>query len=524
MITWASLWWLPPLVGVLYYVARNRSRKQRMQGASSPPGPKGWPFVGNALELASSNAQTMTEIYRRWAEEYGSVVQFSLMGNKQVIVSDHNIANDLFVNRGSKYSDRGAPHALEYITMNQNPGFRPKDEGWRRQAKMMHSAISITSINRYQSLMDDEATFTLGELIQSPLSFNDQFLRYSYSVLTTSLLGFPVRSTSDPYMHHNEEFTAELMKAFRPDCFPSNVFPILRALPYWLVPSLRKMESLRREYEEQMWRFRSEVEGLVKKGAATESIYKHFLLNRGDYSVTDEESVHTFQALLDGGTRSPHNNLLTFLFLMMDYPEWQRRLQQEVDSVCGEHRIPNYTDIPRLPTVRAVVKEGIRYRSIVAEMGISHALQTDDHYNGFYFKKGTVFHVPFRSILMDKTEYPDGELFNPARWLDPSYPTYREPLTVYPNCRKFAAFGYGRRACPGVEFSERTLVIMVAKLAWAVDIRWPLDRDGNALRQEIEYEPVPAPRPMKFRCGITARNLGRVEVIKGAAGGLHVSK
>ncbi|KAK2055862.1 cytochrome P450, partial [Colletotrichum caudatum] len=177
-----------------------------------------------------------------------------------------------------------------------------------------------------------------------------------------------------------------------------------------------------------------------------------------------------------------------------------------------------------LPAVRAVIKEGIRYRSIVAEIGISHVLQTDDIYQGFYFEKGTVFHVPFRSILMDKTEYPDGELFNPARWLEPDYPTYREPLTVYPNCRKFAAFGYGRRACPGVEFSERTLVIMAAKLAWAVNIRWPLDRDGNEMREEIEYEPVPAPRPMKFGCSITARSPERVEVIKQAAGELDLCK
>ncbi|KAK1979521.1 putative cytochrome P450 oxidoreductase [Colletotrichum cereale] len=523
MIMWAPLLWLPLLATGLFYITQNRSRKRRMQGASFPPGPKGWPFVGNALELASSNSQTMIETFRRWTEAYGSVVQFTLMGgDKQVIVSDHKIANELFVNRGSKYSDRGAAHAVEYITMKQNPGFRPKDEGWRRQRNMIHGAISITSINKYQSLMDNEATFTLLELTQSPSSFNDQFLRYSYSVLTTSLLGFPVRSTSDPYMHHNEEFTAEIMKGFRPDCFPSNVFPILRALPYWLVPSLRKMESLRREYEEQMWRFRREIERLVKEGKATESVYKNFLLNRSEYSVTDEESVHTFQALLDGGTRSPHNNLLTFLFLMMDYPEWQRKLQEEVDSVCGEHRMPNYTDIPQLPTVRAVVKEGVRYRSIVAEMSVSHALQADDIYNGFYFEKGTVFHAPFRSILMDKEEYPDGELFNPARWLEPGYPTYREPLTVYPNCRKFAAFGYGRRACPGVEFAERTLVIMAAKLAWAVNIRWPLDQDGNELREEIEYEPVPAPRPMNFGCSITARTPERVEVIKQAAGELDL--
>ena len=155
------------------------------------------------------------------------------------------------------------------------------------------------------------------------------------------------------------------------------------------------MERLRREYVEQMWSFRSRIEKSVKDGSAMESIYKHFLLNRGDYAVTDEESVHTFQGMIDGGTRSPHNNLLTFLFLMMEYPEWQRKLHEEVDQVVGKDRMPTYADIPKLPTVRAIVKEGVRFRSIVAEMGITHCLEKDDVYEGYFFEKGTVFHAPF---------------------------------------------------------------------------------------------------------------------------------
>jgi cytochrome P450 len=260
---------------------------------------------------------------------------------------------------------------------------------------MIQSAINITSINKYQSLMDDEATFTLNALLQSPDSFHGEFLRYSYSVLTSSLLGFSVRSPSDPFIDHNETFTAELMNSFRPDCFPSNVFPLLRKMPMWLMPSLRTMERLRKEYVSEMWAFRSKIEKLVKDGSATESIYKRFLLNRNEYSVTDEESVHTFQAMIDGGTRSPHNNLLTFLFLMMEFPEWQKKLQEEVDKVVGKDRMPSYTDIPNLPTVRAIVKETVRYRSIVAEMGIGHCLQEDDIYDGYFFEKGTVFNAIF---------------------------------------------------------------------------------------------------------------------------------
>ncbi len=79
------------------------------------------------MELASSNSSSIIHIFHKWAQEYGPIAQFSLMGTKQVVLSDEKIANELFVKRGTRYSDRGAPHAVEHISMNQNPGFRPKD-------------------------------------------------------------------------------------------------------------------------------------------------------------------------------------------------------------------------------------------------------------------------------------------------------------------------------------------------------------------------------------------------------------
>lgn len=259
----------------------------------------------------------------------------------------------------------------------------------------MQSAVNITAVNQCQGLMDSEATFTLQALLHSPLAFDDQLLRYAYSVLTSSMLGFSIRSASDPFIRHNEDFTAEIMNSFRPDCFPTNVFPMLKHLPSWLVTSLARMERLRVEYSDQMWSLRRKIEQSVKDGSATDSMYKHFLLNRADYAVTEEESVHAFQGMIDGGTRSPHNNLLTLFYLMMEYPQWQAKLQEEVDRVVGSARLPTYEDIPNLPTVRAIVKEGVRYRSIVAEMGISHQLEQDDKYDGYFFEGGTIFHAIF---------------------------------------------------------------------------------------------------------------------------------
>lgn len=75
-----------------------------------------------------------------------------------------------------------------------------------------------------------------------------------------------------------------------------------------------------------------------------------------------------------------------------------------------------------------------------------------------------------RSIQRDPALYPDPDSFNPNRWLSVEYPTYREPLTQYPNCQNYSVFGFGRRLCPGSNIAERSLNIIVARLGWACNI------------------------------------------------------
>ena len=75
-----------------------------------------------------------------------------------------------------------------------------------------------------------------------------------------------------------------------------------------------------------------------------------------------------------------------------------------------------------------------------------------------------------RAIHRDPELYPDPEVFNPGRWLSPDYPTYREPLDKYPNLQNFSAFGFGRRICPGMNIAEKSLYIVIARLAWTTKI------------------------------------------------------
>ncbi|KAH6681536.1 cytochrome P450-like protein, partial [Halenospora varia] len=111
--------------------------------------------------------------------------------------------------------------------------------------------------------------------------------------------------------------------------------------------------------------------------------------------------------------------------------------------------------------------------------------------------------------------YPDPETFNPDRWLNPKYPTFREPLTKYPNLSRYLTFGFGRRICPGLESAERALFIQVSNLAWACNIELKKDENGMTIPVPwYDYNLGVNTAPKKFYFNILPRDEDRVELMQ----------
>jgi cytochrome P450 len=51
---------------------------------------------------------------------------------------------------------------------------------------------------------------------------------------------------------------------------------------------------------------------------------------------------------------------MTFFLAMIMRPDVQKKAQDEVDFIVGHDRLPEYSDMPHLPYLSAVVKEVLR--------------------------------------------------------------------------------------------------------------------------------------------------------------------
>lgn len=76
---------------------------------------------------------------------------------------------------------------------------------------------------------------------------------------------------------------------------------------------------------------------------------------------------------MEGGSDTSASLILAIIQAMIHYPEVQRKAQEEIDSVVKFQRSPVWADLPKLPYINMIVKEGHRWRPILP-LCFPHAL------------------------------------------------------------------------------------------------------------------------------------------------------
>lgn len=83
----------------------------------------------------------------------------------------------------------------------------------------------------------------------------------------------------------------------------------------------------------------------------------------------------------DTGSDTTADGISTFLLTMVAHPHVQAKAQEELDRVVGRARMPEFSDQEDLVYCQAVVREILRWRTVVAG-GLAHATTEDDWYEG----------------------------------------------------------------------------------------------------------------------------------------------
>lgn len=112
----------PTILGLVSTLAYILYTKWRRKDVPLPPGPKGWPIIGNALDIPT---ESMGPVYAGWAKRFGKyridgqlaihpyilasgseIVSASMFGKTMVIIDSYDAAIELLEKRAAKYSSR----------------------------------------------------------------------------------------------------------------------------------------------------------------------------------------------------------------------------------------------------------------------------------------------------------------------------------------------------------------------------------------------------------------------------------
>ena len=261
---------------------------------------------------------------------------------------------------------------------------------------MIGSVLSTTFNRQFEPVMDKESKKTLLRLLDNPEGFYDYFRRYSFGILTAGGFGVRTEEQNSEIISRMQGVQTFTRDAFRLDRYLCNMFPWVLELPSWMNGEREYILGEKKKYSDFMLGMQSELREDIAKGTASESLAKYFIENQDEFGLDDLHGAAVFHNILGAGSRSPPHAMLATMTSLMFNPQWLEKMQQEIDRVVGDSRLPETDDLPNLPLVRAVMKESMRVRSLEIEVSVPHKLRQDDWFEGYFFAAGTSFQVCLR--------------------------------------------------------------------------------------------------------------------------------
>ncbi|KAK0465901.1 cytochrome P450, partial [Desarmillaria tabescens] len=463
-----------------------------------PPGPKGLLLIGNLWDVPVDYPWLT---YARWAATYGNVLYLDTPGNPTIIISSVQAAADLFEKRSGNYSDRPDFTMLKLAGWSINFGFMRYSDWWRKHRRMFHQYFQPRAVPAYYPMQMKATLVLLQQLHRSPDAFVRHVHHLTGSVVMKTIYGYDVDPNGDHFVELVDQAQESVHAAGNMGAFLVDYIPNLQYLPRWM--SGAKFLSLARAWKKDVEDMAEQpLKYTIAKGNAPPSFVAENLTKKGVPEDTKHLEIvrNTAAVAFSGGYFSALtvSVILSTLLAFLLYPEVQAKAQAEVDAVIGHGtRLPNFDDRPQLPYIDAIVLEALRWNP-VAPLGVAHRTMEEDVYRGYYIPAGATVIGNVWAMLHDEKDYPNPLVFNPDRFMP------QDGKEVQPE--PTAAFGFGRRICPGRYLPLNTAWIAVASMASTLSFSKAVDSEGRVIEPSNTYTSAFVSFPVPFKCMIKARS------------------
>ncbi|EJD37712.1 cytochrome P450 [Auricularia subglabra TFB-10046 SS5] len=479
---------IAPAAGILcavWFVASLLKRRS----PRLPPGPPRKFLIGNLYDIPTHYEWLE---YEKISKQYGDIISLEALGQRIIVMSNDEDVKELFTTRGSIYAGRARGTMAQMVgdgVVMMQPG-----KEFRTIRRLMSTFMGPQAVKHITEVQETAIREVLLRLMREPQDPLRPLQRMFGAIVLRLSFGYEVKEDNDYFIQLAETSISAFLHAFQPG-WAVDTWPILRYLPSWLPFAKFKRDAA--EWSEIIETgLRIPWEWTKSRIAAGDAIpsWASDLMGGEDEWI----GAMAMRDLYSAGVDSTMTASLTFLLAMALHPDIQTRAQRDVDLVTGGERLPTIADRDQLPYLDAIIKELLRWHSIV-NLALPHVATEDDTLRGYDIPKGTIVMANVWTILHDPKKYPDPMSFKPERFM-PGAEGENEDPSKY-------AFGFGPRICPGRHLADATLFLVLAITLATCNVSDAVDEYGVPLKADsLEYLSGEVSRPPRFRCKIEPRS------------------
>ncbi|XP_053577641.1 cytochrome P450 2G1 isoform X2 [Bombina bombina] len=445
-----------------------------------PPGPTPLPILGNILQLKGGE---MAKCVLELRKKYGDLFTVYFGSRPVVIVSGYKMVKEILVERGDEFLARGDMPTFD--TYYKNYGFAFTNDMNRWKDLRRFSLITLRDFGMGKRSVEDriidEARCLVVELKNTKESFLNprQFFNQAACNIIFSIM-FGNRCD-----YENEDLNAVLTYIYETFVLISSIwgqifdmFPrLMRILPGPHTKILSHLEKLLKFVEKKVKINQETLDPNNPRDYVDVFLIK--LEKEKNDPHTDFNMTNLICSTLQiffAGVETISTTLTYSLLILMKYPKILANVQDEIDKVIGQNRVPKLQDRNQMPYTEAVIHEIQRYIDLIP-MGAPRKTTQDVQFKGYTLPKGTNVFPMLGSVLRDPACFPYPTEFNPQNFLTQNGDFQKNDA--------FMPLSAGKRICVGEALVRTELFLFFVTILQNFDLKSPVPREELDITPEV---------------------------------------
>ncbi|KAK4487637.1 hypothetical protein RD792_005710 [Penstemon davidsonii] len=468
---------------VIFLLARCQIKRGRREKLCRPPGPRGLPIIENMLQYDSSNVHICLS---KLSKKYGPIMYMKLASAPMIVISSASLAKEALKDNDLAFSSRPYTSGLSKISYNNlDIIFSPYNDYWRDMRKMIvRRLFTKEQVNTFRHAREDEVSHMIKDISQQAKSnqvVNISKVAMSFASNITSRVTLGKRFDETGFRKTRFEKLLNEIQAIKNVAFIGDYYPLLG----WIDRLSGKTSRLEKVFKDMDILFQQFID-------------EHLSPNRPHYMDGDfldilfqlreepSSSVHidwdNIKALLMNiflAATDPTASIIVWaMTALVKKPSAFKKAHEEIRGLVGKKDRVDGDDIDKLPYLKAVVKETLRFYPPAPIL--PRATTKRCIIDGYEIEPKTIVMVNLWDIGRDPEYWDNPNEFLPERFLNSTIDFKGHDYGLIP-------FGTGRRRCPGYSLGVAQVELALANLLYSFD--WKLPRGIREEDIDIEAEP-----------------------------------